>query len=129
MFRITRMVSMLITALALSLALVFTSPALARGPGSYAVKGKEGGSSSTYSGSATLTKIGTDTWRIAWRIGGQTWNGFGIGDGKFIALNFSGNGQSGVMLLVAKDGGSGYEAVWAYNGEREAGGYEDWSKN
>ena len=106
-----------------------STSALARGPGGYAVKGKEGGSNATYSGSATLTQIGKDTWRISWRIGGQTWTGYGIGDGKFIALNFSGNGQSGVMLLVAKGGGSGYEAVWAYNGEREAGGYEDWSKN
>jgi hypothetical protein len=103
-------------------------PAAARGPGSYALTGKEGGSNATYSGTAQLTKHGDDTWRLTWRIGGATWTGFGIGDGKVISANFSGNGQAGVMLLIAKDDGSGYQAVWAYNGERSVGGYEDWVK-
>jgi hypothetical protein len=102
--------------------------ASARGPGNYGVSGKEGGSNATYSGSAQLTKHGNDTWRLTWRIGNAVWTGFGIGDGKVISANFSGNGQSGVMLLIAKDDGSGYEAVWAYNGEKSVGGYENWSK-
>ena len=118
----------LLAAGSLGLALVLGAlPALARGPGNYAVAGKEGGSKATYDGSATLTQIGEDTWRIVWKIGGATWNGFGIGDGKVIAANFSGGGQQGVMLLIAKEGG-GYEAVWAYNGETKAGGFEDWTK-
>lgn len=103
-------------------------PGMARGPGNYSLKGKEGNGNS-YAGTSTLTQIGEDTWRITWRIGGQTWNGYGIGDGKFIAMNFSGNGQTGVMLLVAADDGGGYEAVWAYTGERKAGGREVWRRN
>lgn len=100
----------------------------ARGPGSYQISGKEGGSKAAYSGSSTLSQLGEDTWRISWRIGGTTWTGYGIGDGKVISANFSGNGQQGVMLLIAKEDGSGYEAVWAYNGERSVGGYENWVK-
>ena len=34
----------------------------------------------------------------------------------------------GVMLLIAREDGSGYEAVWAYNGERNVGGRESWSR-
>jgi hypothetical protein len=100
--------------------------ATARGPGNYAVSGKEG-SGGSYTGSAELTQTGESTWRIVWRIGKQVWTGFGIGDGKIIALNFTGNGQSGVMLLVAKDDNSGYDAAWAYTGAKTVG-YEEWTK-
>lgn len=120
-----------LAAAALAVCSAFALPitsAEARGPGSYGVAGKEGGSNASYTGSATLTQLGEDTWRIVWRIGGTTWNGYGIGDGKVISANFSGNGQQGVMLLISKDDGSGYQAVWAYNGERKVGGYEDWVK-
>lgn len=108
--------------------LVVVAPALARGAGTYAVKGKEGASGGGYSGASSLTQTGENTWRIVWKIGNQTWNGYGIGDGKIIALNFSGNGQSGVMLLVAKDDNSGYDAAWAYSGDKTVG-YEEWRKS
>lgn len=108
------------------LALMSIGPAFARGPGTYAVAGKES-SGARYSGSATLTNSGNDTWRISWKIGGQVWTGYGIGDGKILSMNFSGNGQTGVMLLVAKDDGSGYQAAWAYTGDKRVS-YEDWSR-
>lgn len=112
----------------LAASLVVIAPALARGPGNYAVKGKEGASGGGYTGASSLTQTGENTWRIVWKIGSQTWNGYGIGDGKIIALNFSGNGQSGVMLLVAKDDNSGYDAAWAYTGDKTVG-YEEWRKS
>ncbi|MCA0450859.1 MAG: hypothetical protein LCH62_13985, partial [Proteobacteria bacterium] len=97
------------------------------GPGNYVVAGKDGTSGGGYTGTATLTQTSDSTWRIVWRIGGQVWNGFGIGDGKIVALNFSGHGRTGVMLLVAKDDDSGYQAAWAYTGDRTVG-LEDWSR-
>lgn len=103
-------------------------PGQARGAGNYSLKGSES-NGGAYAGTSTLSQLGEDTWRVVWRIGGQTWTGYGIGDGKFIAMNFSGNGQSGVMLLIASDDDEGYKAVWAYNGERIAGGRETWRKN
>lgn len=102
-------------------------PAEARGPGAYSVRGKEGTSGGGYTGSATLTQTGSETWRIEWKIGSQVWTGFGIGDGKVVALNFTGGGRTGVMLLIAKDDGTGYEAAWAYTGERQVG-YEEWRR-
>ena len=109
-----------------ALGLVVVAPAQARGPGNYVVKGKEGAGGG-YTGSSSLTQTGGETWRIVWKIGSQTWTGFGIGNGQVIALNFSGNGQSGVMLLVAKDDNSGYNAAWAYTGAKTVG-YEEWTK-
>lgn len=109
-------------------AIALGPPAEARGPGSFSVTGIEGSNSARYSGSASLIQLGPDTWRINWRIGRTSWNGYSIGDGKFIAMNFSGNGQAGVMLLIAREDGSGYDAVWAYNGERNVGGRESWTR-
>ncbi len=110
----------------MALAFAAVEPAQARGPGNYTVKGKEAAGGG-YTGAASLTQTGDNTWRIVWKIGSQTWTGFGIGDGKIVALNFTGNGQSGVMLLVAKDDNSGYEAAWAYTGAKTVG-YEEWRK-
>ena len=114
-------------AVLLGVGIFVAGSAEARGPGNYAVQGKEGTSGGGYTGSASLTQTGAETWRIVWRIGSQTWTGFGIGNGQVVALNFTGNGNSGVMLLVAKDDGSGYNAAWAYTGEKQVG-YEDWTK-
>ena len=114
--------------LVLAIGLLALAPALARGPGTYAVKGKAGSSGGGgYSGTSSLTQTSSETWSIVWKIGSQTWTGYGIGDGKVIALNFTGNGQTGVMLLVAKDDGTGYNAAWSFTGERKVG-YEDWSR-
>lgn len=106
--------------------LAFSLPAAAQGAGDYRVKGQEG-TGGSYTGSSSLTQTGENTWRIVWRIGSQTWTGFGIGDGKIIAANFSGNGQSGVMLLVTEDGTPGYKAFWAYTGAKVVG-IEEWRK-
>lgn len=100
--------------------------AMAEGPGRYTISGIDPRTRESYSGTAQLTKTGDDTWRIVWRIGGQTWNGHGIGDGKVMAVNYSGQGASGVFLMIAKSGG-GYEAVWSYTGDTKLGS-EDWKK-
>lgn len=126
------MISRLATGALFAASLAFSSlalslPALAQGAGDYAVKGKEA-SGAGYSGTAALTQTGEDTWRIVWRIGGQVWNGYGIGDGKVIAANFSGNGQTGVILLVTEDDKPGYKAFWAFTGAKQVG-LEEWRKS
>ena len=100
--------------------------AVAQGPGQYTISGVDPRSRESYSGTAQLTKTGEDTWRIVWRIGGQTWNGHGLGDGKVLAVNYSGQGASGVFLMIGKEGG-GYEAVWSYTGDTKLGS-EEWKK-
>lgn len=121
-----RHVSLAGLAALLALGFFMAEPASARGPGNYKVTGKEA-SGGGYTGSAALTQTGESTWSIVWKIGSQTWRGYGIGDGKIVALNFSGHGQTGVMLIVAKDDNSGYDAAWAYTGAKEVG-YEEWKK-
>jgi hypothetical protein len=102
-------------------------PAAARGPGEYAVQGKASASSGAYTGTASLTQTGKETWRVVWKIGNETWTGFGIGNGQIIAMNFAGQGRTGVILLVSKEDGSGYDAAWAFTGTQEVG-YEEWRR-
>jgi hypothetical protein len=107
-------------------AFLLPAAAQAEGPGQYRIKGVDARSKAEYSGTAQLTQTGEGTWRIVWRIGGQTWNASGVGDSKVIAANFSAQGSSGVFLMVAKDGG-GYQAVWNYTNSTTVG-TEEWSK-
>jgi hypothetical protein len=109
------------------LAAVLPGLAWASGPGTYRIKGFDPRNRSEYSGTAQLTRTSDNTWRIVWRIGGQAWNGHGIGDGKVIAVNYSGQGVTGVFLMIAREGG-GYEAIWGYTGERTVG-TEEWSRS
>jgi hypothetical protein len=111
---------------ATAVAFMLPTVSLAEGPGQYRIKGTDARSKAAYSGTAQLTKTGEDTWRIVWRIGGQSWNASGIGDGKVIAANFSAQGSSGVFLMIARQGG-GYEAVWNYTNETTIG-TEEWTK-
>ena len=114
--------------LSLGIGTYFAAPeiALARGPGVYNVEGTNPGGNGTYSGRATLAQTSESTWKITWRIGSQSWEGWGIGDGKVIAVNYRSGGTTGVILMIEKDGG-GYESVWANSGST-AVGTEVWTK-
>ena len=107
--------------------LLFSSPAAAEGPGRYRLNGVDPKSRAEYKGTVTLSQTGESTWRIVWRIGNQTWNGSGIGDGKVIAANYSGGGTTGVFLMTLKDDKKGYEAVWSYTNDTKVG-TEEWRK-
>lgn len=123
-----RLVTQAVLSLALALSAVFvlSAPASARGPGVYAVEGTNPGGNGTYSGRATITQTGESTWKIVWKIGNQSWEGWGIGDGKVIAVNYRSGGTTGVILMIEKDGG-GYESVWANSGSTNVG-TEVWTK-
>jgi hypothetical protein len=101
-------------------------PANARGPGNYAVQGTNPGGKGGYSGTATLVQTGENTWRLSWRIGNQSWDGWGIGDGQVIAVNYRYGSTTGVILMIAKEDG-GYRSVWANSGSTDVG-TEEWSK-
>ncbi|WP_029004931.1 hypothetical protein [Azorhizobium doebereinerae] len=92
------------------------SPALAKGPGKYEVKGTNSEDKSSYSGTATITKTGKDSWRVLSVIDGDKFDGYGIGDEDIIAVTFSGNGSTGVALYVGQDDGS-YKGIWAFKGD------------
>src|SRR6267154_781411 len=57
------------------------------------------------------------TWEVVEDIGGDTFEGFGIGDGKTIAVGFATDGSSVVALYIANPDGS-YSAMWADEGDK-----------
>jgi hypothetical protein len=95
------------------------------GEGEYRVRGVDARSGQPYSGSVTLSQTSADTWLVKWRIGRQSWTGYGIGNSKVIAINYTG-GSTGVVLLIEKETGRGYKAVWANSGDKVLG-TEDWT--
>jgi hypothetical protein len=103
--------------MALALAPTFSAAALAEGPGQYAVSGTTTKDKSEYQGTATLTRTGHMTWRIVEDIGGDHFEGFGVGDGKVIAVTFA-DASTAVALYTANADGS-YTAVWAEEDDTE----------
>ncbi|WP_127089296.1 hypothetical protein [Aquabacter cavernae] len=101
---------------AIVVAALAVTPAMAKGPGKYGVKGTNGGDKSEYSGNATLTKTGENTWRLVSVIGSDKFEGYGIGDDDIIAVTYAGGGSTAVALYVAQADGS-YSGVWAFKGD------------
>ena len=95
-----------------------STAALAEGPGKYSVSGTNVKDKSEYHGTATLTKTGPVTWEVAEDIAGDTFEGFGVGDGKTIAVSFATDGSTVVALYVANADGS-YTGMWADEGDKE----------
>ena len=97
---------------ALALMAIFSTAAMAEGSGRYSVSGTNVKDKSHYEGTATLTKTGSMTWHMVEEIGGDTIEGFGIGDGKVIAVSFATDASTTVALFIANSDGS-YTGMWA----------------
>jgi hypothetical protein len=102
----------------LALAGAFSTAVLAEGPGKYTVSRTNIGDKTEYHGMATLTQTGHMTWEVVEDIAGDTFEGFGIGDGKTIAVSFATNGSSVVALYIANPDGS-YTGMWADEGDKD----------
>jgi hypothetical protein len=103
---------------ALALAGVLSNATLAEGPGKYTVSGTNIKDKAEYHGTATLTQTGHMTWEVVEDIAGDTSEGFGIGDGKTIAVSFTTDGSSVVALYIANPDGS-YTGMWVDEGDKE----------
>jgi hypothetical protein len=103
---------------ALALAGVFSNATLAEGPGKYTVSGINIKDKAEYHGTATLTRTGHMTWEVVEDIAGDTFEGFGIGDGKIIAVSFATDGSSVVALYIANPDGS-YTGMWVDEGDKD----------
>jgi hypothetical protein len=101
---------------ALILSVAISTDALAEGPGKYTVSGSNVKDKSEYHGTATLTRTGHMTWEMVKDIVGDTFEGFGVGDGKTIAVTFAADGA--VALYVANADG-GYTGMWAEEGDKD----------
>jgi hypothetical protein len=106
------------TIAATALAAMMSTPAVAEGQGKYSVSGTNIKDKSQYEGTATLTKTGQMTWRVVEDIAGESFEGFGIGDGKVIAVTFATDGSNAVALFIANPDGS-YTGRWADEGDTD----------
>ena len=97
-----------------------SGPALAEGAGTYAVQGANPGGEGAYKGTATLAQTGKGTWSMTWRVANDTYSGYGVGDGKVLAIAYTGGGGSGVVSYVANPDGS-YSGIWTTAQGRSAG--------
>jgi len=99
-------------------AAIISTAAMAEGQGKYNVSGTNVKDKSQYEGTATFTKTGQMTWRVVEDIGSESFEGFGIGDGKVIAVSFASDGSNTVALFIANPDGS-YSGSWADEGDTE----------
>ena len=70
-------------------------PAAAQRSGVYAVEGR-GADGTAYQGSATLTATGPQTWRMTWRVAGETTNGIALTVGKLLVIGYVAGRETGV---------------------------------
>lgn len=78
--------------------------------GSYEVQGTNP-DNTTYSGTVTVTQTG-QTYKVVWKVGGDTFTGTAIGNQDFLAISYVYDKDTGLVLL-GSDGGN-WNGVWAY---------------
>ena len=91
-----------------TLALAATAPftAQAQRSGTYAVEGTEAGTGAAYTGSLQLTATGPETWRAAWRIGGEVTNGVGILGNGVLSFAYTAQREVGVATFKVQPDGT-----------------------
>ena len=107
-----------VSVLAGALPTLFPAAATAEGPGRYSVAGNNTKDNEKYQGTATITKTGTSTWQVVENIGNDTLEGFGIGDGKVIAVSYATDAGTQLALYTANSDGS-YNGIWAAEDDNE----------
>jgi hypothetical protein len=103
---------------ALGVVASLSTAAMAEGQGRYSVTGTNVRDKLDYQGSATFTKTGNMTWQMTEVIGTDTIEGFGVGDGKVIAVSFDNDGSTTVAIYIANADGS-YSGVWAGEDDKD----------
>lgn len=112
----------IMTCALVALSFATSIPAMAGGPGVYAVKGNNGEPDSDYTGTLTIVQTSKDTFKLTWMIDGDRYDGFAIGDEHVLAASFTSKGSSGTALLVEDDENKGgYKSIWAFRGETRLG--------
>lgn len=81
-------------------------PALAQRAGTYTVEG-QGADGSRYEGTVTFAPSGPNTWRVTWRIGGDTTQGVAIlaPEGRMLAVGYIMAGDTGVAIYALQPDG------------------------
>ena len=84
--------------------LAFALPAQAQRNGTYNVDGTDM-AGAKYQGTVQLQSTGRETWRVTWRIGGETTNGVGVLSNGVLAVGYTHARDIGaVAYIVNADG-------------------------
>ena len=93
--------------------------------GHYTVKGTNPGGDGSYSGTVNVVKTG-DTYKVTWKVGGDTYVGTGIGDDSFVAVSYASGKSTGIALFGHKK--NDWQGVWTYASGKTIG-TEVWSSD
>ncbi|WP_431302281.1 hypothetical protein [Sediminicoccus sp. BL-A-41-H5] len=91
-------------ALGLLAASLCIQPVAAQRSGFYAVEGRAA-DGTIYMGAATLTPTGPQTWRITWRVSGNTSVGVGLTVGKLLVIGYISDRETGVAAYEVRPDG------------------------
>ena len=103
---------------AFALTAILSVAAMAEGTGRYSVTGTNVKDKTNYQGTATITKTGNSTWQVVEIIGNDTLEGFGIGDGKMIAVSYASDAGNNLALYTANSDGS-YTGIWVGEDDKD----------
>ncbi len=103
---------------AFALTTILSVAAIAEGTGRYSVTGTNVKDKTNYQGTATITKTGNSTWQVVEIIGNDTLEGFGIGDGKMIAVSYASDAGNNLALYTANSDGS-YTGIWVGEDDKD----------
>lgn len=107
--------------LAAVLLLFLAAPAAAQDiTGQYNVTGSNPGGGGSYQGIVTVQQTG-ETYRVDWRIGSQTFQGYGILDRGTLSVAYNGG------LAVYQVDGNGARGIWTTTSGTQLG-REDWTR-
>lgn len=99
--------------------------ALAQRAGAYAVDGRDL-SGNAYAGAVNLAPTGPQTWRVVWRVGGETARGIGMMARGLLVVGYVMNGETGVAAFEPKPDGR-LVGRWTQGLGRDGGfGTETW---
>jgi len=114
------MKSIVVTAIAM---LALALPAQAQRNGTYTVDGADM-AGAKYQGTVQLQSTGLQTWRVTWRIAGDTTNGVGVLANGVLAVAYTQGRELGAVAYVVNADGS---LSGRYTQGREGGlGTERW---
>jgi len=90
--------------------LLLAGAAVAQNAGAYVVQGS-GPDGSGYTGAAQLIPTGPQTWRITWRVGGETITGIGVESRGTLSVAYRQGGVLGSALYELRPDGS-LAGIW-----------------
>lgn len=78
--------------------------------GTYAVQGRDSGGQN-YEGTAQIQATGPNTWRVTWRVAGETAQGVGITVGDAFVVGYLSGRETGVVIYGPEPNGN-LTGIW-----------------